>query len=334
MKLHPAVQRYLIKAGKVSPTPIQVQGLPVALSGRDMIGVAFTGSGKTLVFSLPVIHFALEQERSMPFIHGEGPYGFILCPSRELARQTYDVLMEYVTALAEDQEPQLRVLLAVGGLNMQQQAENFRKGTHIVVATPGRLMDMLDKKKINLDVCRYMCLDEADRMVDLGFEEDLRTIMSYFKGQRQTLLFSATMPAKIRDFAESALVDPITINVGRAGAANLDVLQEVEYVKIEARVVYLLECLQKTPPPVLIFSEKKSDVDDMHEYFDLRFDRLRHHHGVPGPLQGAHPPREAAYPQRCIPGARHAPRVRRLRRQHRLQPAHAGRQAADHGCRW
>jgi len=131
-------------------------------------------------------------------------------------------------------------------------------------------MDMLNKKMMTLDVCRYLCLDEADRMIDMGFEEDVRTIFSYFKGQRQTLLFSATMPKKIQNFARSALVDPVTVNVGRAGAANLDVIQEVEYVKEEAKMVYMLQCLQKTSPPVLIFAEKKQFVDAIHEYLLLK----------------------------------------------------------------
>ena len=169
-------------------------------------------------------------------------------------------------------------------------------------------MDMLDKKMIKLDVCRYLCMDEADRMIDMGFEEDIRTIFSYFKvskyfskhpfylspypwiqGQRQTLLFSATMPKKIQNFARSALVKPITINVGRAGAASMNVIQvisfvcyapknflkifvfqEVEYVNQEAKIVHLLECIQKTQPPVLIFAEKKQDVDAIHEYLLLK----------------------------------------------------------------
>lgn len=107
-------------------------------------------------------------------------------------------------------------------------------------------------------------------MVDMGFEDDVRNIMSFFKRQRQTLLFSATMPQKIRTFAESALVKPVIVNVGRAGAANLDVIQQVEYVKQEARMVYLLECIQKTAPPVMIFAENKNDVDDIHEYLLLK----------------------------------------------------------------
>lgn len=139
----------------------------------------------------------------------------------------------------------------------------------MVTATPGRLKDLLGKKRMNLDLCKFLCLDEADRMVD-GFEEEMRDIYSFFKGQRQTLLFSATMPLKVKKFAESALVQPVYVNVSRAGATNLDVIQEVEYVKQEAKIVYLLECLQKTAPPVLVFCENKSDVDDIHEYLLLK----------------------------------------------------------------
>ncbi|KAJ3029461.1 DEAD-box ATP-dependent RNA helicase 35 [Rhizophlyctis rosea] len=270
MRYPEPILKYLKEKGITKPTPIQVQGLPVVLSGRDMIGIAFTGSGKTLVFTLPLVMLALEAEMKLPLIGGEGPVGMILCPSRELARQTYEVAKAMATALADGGYPQLRVLLCMGGISMQEQGDALRKGPHIVVATPGRLQDMLEKKKFNLDICRYLCLDEADRMVDMGFEDDVRNIMSFFKSQRQTLLFSATMPKKIQNFAKSALIKPVVVNVGRAGAASLDVIQEVEYVKQEAKIVYLLECLQKTPPPVLIFAENKNDVDDIHEYLLLK----------------------------------------------------------------
>ena len=270
MKFPNGIMVGLKKKGITHPTPIQIQGLPAILMGRDMIGIAFTGSGKTLVFTLPLLMFALEQERRMPFTKGEGPYGLIICPARELANQTYDVLEHFAQSLVENGQPRLRTVLCIGGTSMRDQLDGVRRGCHMMVATPGRLMDMLDKKSITLDVCRYLVLDEADRMIDLGFEEDIRTIFSYFKGQRQTLLFSATMPKKIQNFARSALVRPVTVNVGRAGAASLDVIQEVEYVKQEAKIVYLLECLQKSPPPVLIFAEKKADVDDIHEYLLLK----------------------------------------------------------------
>jgi len=117
---------------------------------------------------------------------------------------------------------------------------------------------------------RYWCLDEADRLMDVGFEDDIRDILSFVKGQVQKVFFSATMPQKVRDLAKRSMVQPIVVNVGRAGAANLDVIQEVEYVKDEARIVYLLECLKKTPPPVLIFCSNQSDVDDVTEYLLLK----------------------------------------------------------------
>ncbi|KAI9496738.1 P-loop containing nucleoside triphosphate hydrolase protein [Zychaea mexicana] len=270
MKFPQPILDYLKDKKIMKPTPIQIQGLPVALSGRDMIGIAFTGSGKTLAFSLPLLMQALEAEVRLPLVRGEGPIGMIICPSRELARQTYESLCQMAECLEKSGFPTLRSLLCIGGIDMRDQGDVLNRGIHMVIATPGRLMDMLTKKKFNLDICKYLCMDEADRMIDMGFEEDVRTIMSYFQSQRQTLLFSATMPKKIQDFALSALVQPLVVNVGRAGAANLDVIQEVEYVKQEAKMVYLLECLQKTPPPVLVFAENKNDVDDIHEYLLLK----------------------------------------------------------------
>jgi len=253
------------------PTPIQIQGLPAVLSGRDMIGIAFTGSGKTLVFTLPMVMVALEEESRMPVTRGEGPFGLIICPSRELANQTAEVAKHIATFVAESGGPTLRCMSCIGGQQLKDQMDAIRPGFHMCVATPGRLNDMLTKKRFNLDLCKYLCLDEADRLIgEPNFEEEVRNAMDFFVKQRQTLLFSATMPNKIQTFAKSALVLPVIVNVGRAGAANLDVIQEVEYVKQEAKVVYLLECLQKTSPPVLIFCESKTDVDDIHEYLMLK----------------------------------------------------------------
>lgn len=145
----------MLKAkGIVQPTPIQVQGLPVILTGRDMIGIAFTGSGKTLVFVLPLIMIALQEEIMMPIMPGEGPVGLIVCPSRELARQTYEVVEQFLIPMREAGYPELRPLLCIGGVDMRSQLEVVKKGVHIVVATPGRLKDMLAKKKMSLDNCR------------------------------------------------------------------------------------------------------------------------------------------------------------------------------------
>ncbi|RUS68916.1 hypothetical protein EGW08_023324 [Elysia chlorotica] len=270
MKFPQPILECLKKKGIEKPSPIQIQGIPTVLSGRDMIGIAFTGSGKTLVFTLPIVMFCIEQEKRLPFVKKEGPYGLIICPSRELAKQTCENITMFGDVMAAAGFPQIRSVLCIGGMPVKEQMDIINRGCHVMVATPGRLMDMLDKKMVTLDVCRYLCMDEADRMIDMGFEEDVRTIFSYFKGQRQTLLFSATMPKKIQNFARSALVKPVTVNVGRAGAASLFIIQDVEYVKQEAKMVYILQCLRKTAPPVLIFAEKKQDVDAIHEYLLLK----------------------------------------------------------------
>ncbi|KAM6500809.1 DEAD domain containing protein [Amanita muscaria] len=271
MKIPEAFLQFLMSKKIVNPTPIQLQGIPAAFAGRDLIGIAFTGSGKTLAFCLPLIMLALEEEMKLPFVRGEGPVGIVLCPSRELATQTYENVVTWCSALVKDSKyPQLNTLLCIGGISMNEQRHVLGKGLHIIVATPGRLIDMLERKRFTFNNCKYLCMDEADRMIDLGFEDDVRNIMSFFKRQRQTLLFSATMPRKIQEFAQQSLIKPVLVNVGRAGAANLDVLQVVEYVKQEAKMVYLLECLQKTPPPVIIFSENKNEVDDIQEYLLLK----------------------------------------------------------------
>lgn len=198
MKLPPPLITYLKTRNILKPTPIQTQGLPVAFTGRDMIGVAFTGSGKTLTFSLPLLMLAMEEEKRLAYQSGEGPVGLIICPSRELARQTYEGLMQMsdvcakegyprgastvsMDATIQSDQPTVRTLLAIGGINMADQGHVFRLGVHIVVATPGRLKDLLSKGRITLDLCRYLCLDEADRMIDMGFEEDVRELMSFFK---------------------------------------------------------------------------------------------------------------------------------------------------------
>ncbi|PIN12389.1 RNA helicase [Handroanthus impetiginosus] len=140
--------------GIVQPMPIQMQDLPVILSGRDMIGIAFTGSGKTLDFVLPLIMIALQEEIMMPIAPGEGPFGLIVCPSRELARQTYEVVEQFLEPMREASYLELRPLLCIGRVDMKPQLDVVKTRVHIVVATPGRLKDMLAKKRMHLDNCR------------------------------------------------------------------------------------------------------------------------------------------------------------------------------------
>lgn len=270
MRLPTGVLRALKEKGIEQPTQIQMQGLPAVFQGRDLIGIAFTGSGKTIVFVLPMVMEAMEAEMRAPFLPGEGPYGLVVCPSRELAVQTFGTVEYFCKALEEDGFPKLRAVCMIGGTSVAVQSQRVRAGVHISIATPGRLNDMLQKRRMSLAQCMFLVLDEADRLIDLGFEEDVRNVLDYFQHQRQTLLFSATMPRKIQEFARNALVEPIVVNVGRAGAANLDVVQEVEYVKQEAKLPYLVQCLQKTPPPTVVFCENKKSVDEVHEYLLLK----------------------------------------------------------------
>ena len=237
-----------------------------------MVGIAFTGSGKTLTFSLPMVMAALEEELRLPIAPREGPIGAILAPSRELARQTYDNVMEFCNAISKQPGyPSLLGLLLIGGESQRDQARMIeQEGVHCVVATPGRLRGMLKQRTMNFDICRFICLDEADRLMELGFDEEVGEIFNFFRRQKQTLLFSATFPQKFQDFARQTLVQPIVVNVGRAGAANLDVIQEVEYVKQDAKIVYLLHCLQKTAPPVCVFTQRQREVDEIHEYLLLK----------------------------------------------------------------
>lgn len=139
MRFPKSILRHLKEKNIFKPTPIQMQGLPVALSGRDMIGIAFTGSGKTLVFLLPLLMIALQEEYRMRICSGEGPIGLIICPSRELARQTLEVADGFLRALRRDHRLEMRALLVIGGVEVKQQCDAIREGIHIAVATPGRL---------------------------------------------------------------------------------------------------------------------------------------------------------------------------------------------------
>lgn len=267
MRLPRAMLDYLHGVKRIrDPSPIQMQGLPVALLGRDLIGIAFTGSGKSLVFMLPVVLYALECEAKMPLVAGEGPLSLILAPSRELARQTHQNLQEMVKHVTSGLPYRIQVLLAIGGTGIRDIFKDIdqHRGIHIVVATTGRLLDLLGRERLSLAQCRQLVMDEADRMIDLGFEEEVRAVIANFCLPRQTLLFSATMPKSIREFVVAFLRQPVMVNVGRAGAASMDIIQEIEWV--EDRKSALLVALQKTGPPVLIFAANKAEVDDIHEH--------------------------------------------------------------------
>merc|ERR1719348_2195587 len=206
--------------GYSKPTVIQAQSWPIALSGVDMTGIARTGSGKTLAFVLPAIIHIMAQPDLRP---NDGPIALILAPTRELAKQCQEVAETFGTPCG------VRTVAVYGGADKGQQIRELEKGAHIVVACPGRLLDLIQSRKTNLHRTTYLVLDEADRMLDMGFEPQIRKIIGQIRKDRQTLMFSATWPKEVRRLAEDFLENHVQINVGALQlTANHNILQIID----------------------------------------------------------------------------------------------------------
>ncbi|CAM6121392.1 unnamed protein product [Calypogeia fissa] len=247
----------IAKQGYEKPTPIQCQTFPVALSGRDMIGVAKTGSGKTAAYVLPLIVHIMDQPELEV---GEGPIGVICSPTRELAQQITSQAKKFGKVYG------IRVAGIYGGTSKFEQIKELKAGCEIVVATPGRLIDMLKTKAINMLRGTYLILDEADQMFDLGFEPQIRSIIGQMRPDRQTMLFSATMPRKVERLAREVLSDPIRVTVGEVGSANEDITQVVTVLPSDVEKFPWL--LNKLPGMVddgdtLIFASTKIRVEEL-----------------------------------------------------------------------
>ncbi|XP_059311790.1 DEAD-box ATP-dependent RNA helicase 24 [Lycium ferocissimum] len=251
------LMKAISKQGYEKPTPIQCQALPIVLSGRDIIGIAKTGSGKTAAFVLPMIVHIMDQRELQK---EEGPIGVICAPTRELAHQIF------VEAKKFSKSHGIRVSAVYGGMSKLDQYKELKAGCEIVVATPGRLIDMIRKKAFTMLRATYLVLDEADRMFDLGFEPQIRSIVGQIRPDRQTLLFSATMPRKVEKLAREILTDPVRVNVGEIGMANEDITQIVEVIPSDAeKLPWLLEKLPGLIDngDVLVFASKKATVDEI-----------------------------------------------------------------------
>lgn len=208
------------KQGYESPTAIQAQGWPIAMSGCDMVGIAQTGSGKTLAYTLPaIVHINNQPQIS----RGEGPIVLILAPTRELAQQIQQVANEFGSS------SYIRNTCIFGGAPKGPQARDLERGVEICIATPGRLIDFLEKGTTNLERCTYLVLDEADRMLDMGFEPQIRKILGQIRPDRQTLMWSATWPKEVKKLSADFMNTPIHINVGSMNlSANHNILQIVD----------------------------------------------------------------------------------------------------------
>ena len=226
----------LNELGITEPTPIQSHAIPIALDGGDVMGLAQTGSGKTAAFGLPLVTQMLAIN-SMP-----GPKtarGLVLAPTRELAKQISDTL----TQLAH--KTPLKVALVVGGASINMQIKRLQRGTDLLVATPGRLIDLLDRRALSLADTSFLVLDEADQMLDLGFIHALRRIASVLPAQRQTMLFSATMPKQMNELAQSYLKNPKRVEVNPPGKAVDRIVQSVHFIAKSEKTSLLIELLDK-----------------------------------------------------------------------------------------
>ncbi|KAK2974590.1 hypothetical protein RJ640_025239 [Escallonia rubra] len=248
-----------------TPTSIQAQAMPVALSGRDLLGCAETGSGKTAAFAIPMIQHCLAQP---PVRRGDGPLALVLAPTRELAQQIEKEVKAFSRSLDT-----FRTAIVVGGTNIADQRSELRAGVSIVVATPGRFIDHLQQGNTFLSRISYVVLDEADRMLDMGFEPQIREVMRNLPEKHQTLLFSATMPVEIEALAQEYLTNPVQVNVGRVSSPTANVSQTLEkiseYEKIDRLLALLVEEATQAEssghpfPLTIVFVERKTRCDEV-----------------------------------------------------------------------
>lgn len=240
--ISPLFLAILEKQGIKQPTPIQGRSIPVVLTGKDVIGIAQTGTGKTLAFGLPMIQLLAKKS---------GGTGLIVLPTRELAMQVDEMLKRVGGSLG------LRTAILVGGASMGHQLSMIRQNPHIVVATPGRLNDHLKQKTIDLSSVAILVLDEADRMLDMGFEPQIRAILASVPKEHQTLLFSATMPPKIRTMAGTYMKSPVTVQVAEAGSTTERISQELYMISKDEKIQLLDKLLSDHNGTVLVFSRTK-----------------------------------------------------------------------------
>ncbi|OCF43273.1 pre-mRNA-splicing ATP-dependent RNA helicase PRP28 [Kwoniella heveanensis CBS 569] len=280
----PNILDIIEEIGYKEPSPIQRQAIPIGMTNRDLIGIAKTGSGKTAAFVIPMLDYIGHLPKLNDDNRHLGPYALILAPTRELAQQIESEAAKFAFPLGYN------CVSIVGGRSVEEQQFNLRNGAEIVIATPGRLKDMLDKSMLVMSQCRYVVMDEADRMVDLGFELDLNFILdampsSFVKpedidvnktlkdgnwqGWRVTTLFSATMPAAVERLARKYLHKPATVTIGNAGEAVDTVEQRVEFIHSEEKKKQrLIEILRSSalPPPIIVFVNQKKAADMVVKY--------------------------------------------------------------------
>ena len=239
LSLAEPLARAIAEMGFTAMTPIQAQAIPVVLQGRDVMGAAQTGTGKTAAFSLPLLQRMLKHENASTSPARHPVRALVLLPTRELADQVAQQIALYA------KYTQLRSAVVFGGMDMKPQTAELKKGVEVLVATPGRLLDHIEAKNCVLNQVEYVVLDEADRMLDIGFLPDLQRILSYLPKQRTTLLFSATFSPEIKRLANSYLQDPITIEVARSNATASTIEQRFYRVEEDDKRQALKQLLRE-----------------------------------------------------------------------------------------
>ncbi len=265
--------------GYNTPTPIQRQAIPIVLSGQDVIGCAETGTGKTAAFLLPIIQRLSGKARP-------GLRVLVLAPTRELALQIHE------NYLALNSVKTNRGVLAIGGANIRTQLTDLRRGAAVLIATPGRLLDLIERGAVQLSTVEVLVLDEADRMLDMGFLPAIRRVLSLLPTKRQTLLFSATMSESIEQLARSTTKDPKLVEVSTRGRAATLVEQIAYHVPQESKTALLLELLEKEREPferVLIFTRTRRGAERLSHVLQARDHTVKRIHA-----DRTQPQREAA----------------------------------------
>jgi ATP-dependent RNA helicase RhlE len=254
LKLHPSLLKGVKELGFARPTPIQADAVPPAMAGRDVLACAMTGSGKTAAFGLPILHRLIDKPRGTS-------RALILTPTRELAAQIVEDLEDLAVHTPVTAAP------VFGGVGMGPQEHAFRSGVDIIVATPGRLLDHFSQPYARLAGLEILVLDEADRMLDMGFLPEIRKILRHLPTRRQTLFFSATMPAPILALTRDMLRNPVTINLERRAAPAVGITQAVYPVQQELKAALFLALLQRGDMrEALVFTRTKHRTDRLQKF--------------------------------------------------------------------
>ena len=249
LKIEDSLKSSLQKMNFNKPTPIQAMAIPVALEGKDILGTAQTGTGKTLAFSIPLIN---------SLILNKNAFALVMCPTRELASQ----VMSAIKSIISD-KINIRTALLIGGEAMQKQLRQLGNRSRIIVGTPGRINDHLKRKSLNLSATKYLVLDETDRMLDMGFTPQIEMILKFVPKKHQTLLFSATLPQNILRISEKYLTNPERISTGSTSIPIAKIKQSTLQVFKENKYNELIDQFLSRKGSILVFVKTKRSADKM-----------------------------------------------------------------------